>query len=376
MAGIYLHIPFCKQACVYCDFHFSTSLKNKEALVSALLREAELRQDFIGDTTVNSIYFGGGTPSLLSAPELQKIISGLQQLFNLNPQAEITLEANPDDLKPAYLNALAQTPVNRLSIGLQSFRPQDLRFMNRAHSAQESLQSIKQAQAAGFTNLTIDLIYGLPNYPVGAWRDALWQVQDLGVPHFSAYALTVEPKTALLYQIEKGKLPPLDEALAAQHFEALQNFTKETNYVHYELSSISLPGFEAKHNASYWQGVPYLGLGPSAHGYKKGQRSWNVRNNTFYLKAIEKNELALEQENLSLADEYNERVMTQLRLASGLSLSALEKDFGASYLHYALKQAQKLLTHGQLVKEGDWLKIAETQRFYSDGLAAELFWVA
>lgn len=376
MAGIYLHIPFCKQACVYCDFHFSTSLKNKEALVAALLREAELRQDFIGDATVNSIYFGGGTPSLLSAPELQKIINHLSTLFKIDPQAEITLEANPDDLKAAYLEALALTPINRLSIGLQSFRPQDLRFMNRAHSAQESLQSIKQAQAAGFTNLTIDLIYGLPNYPLGAWRDALRQVQDLGVPHFSAYALTVEPKTALKHQIEKGKLAPLDEALAAQHFEALQNFTKKTRYVHYELSSISLPGFEAKHNASYWQGVPYLGLGPSAHGYKKGQRSWNVRNNSLYLKAIEKNQLPLEQENLSLADEYNERIMTQLRLAEGLNLPALEKDFGAKYLHYALQQAHKLLTNGQLLREGDWLKIRDAQRFYSDGLAAELFWVS
>ena len=375
MAGIYLHIPFCKQACVYCDFHFSTSLKNKEALVSALLREAELRQDFIGDTTVNSIYFGGGTPSLLSAPELQKIIGGLQQLFNLNPQAEITLEANPDDLKPAYLDALAQTPVNRLSIGLQSFRPQDLRFMNRAHSAQESLQSIKQAQTAGFTNLTIDLIYGLPNYPVSAWRDALKQVQDLGVPHFSAYALTVEPKTALLYQIEKGKLPPLDEALAAQHFKALQNFTEKTDYVHYELSSISLRGFEAKHNASYWQGVPYLGLGPSAHSYKKGHRSWNVRNNNQYLKSLEKNKLPLQQESLSLADEYNERIMTQLRLAKGLNVNTLEKDFGPNYSQYALQQAQKLIQSGQFIQEGNQLKIAASQRFYSDGLAAELFWV-
>ncbi len=375
MAGIYLHIPFCKQACVYCNFHFSTRLQNKGALLKTLIREARLRQDFTEGEVIDSIYFGGGTPSLLSASEIESLLEDLHQLFPVSAAAEITLEANPDDLKPGYLQELAQTPVNRLSIGLQSFRESDLQFMNRAHNAQEAMQCAVLAQDAGFSNLTVDLIYGLPDYGVDEWQGALARIKELEVPHFSAYALTVEPKTALHHQIEKGKRAPLDEELAARHFETLQEFATRAGYRHYELSNLALPGFEAVHNSSYWQGKTYLGLGPAAHSFRPGERLWNVANNTLYLQALEKNELPLESEKLSLRDQYNERVMTALRLEEGLSLSQVEKVFGKPYRLYAEQQAQALLQKGRLVQEENRLVIPPAWRFHSDGLAAELFWV-
>jgi oxygen-independent coproporphyrinogen-3 oxidase len=375
MAGIYLHIPFCKQACVYCNFHFSTRLKNKGAMLQALLREAELRQAFVGKQTVESIYLGGGTPSLLSAREINQLLAKIQSLYSVSATAEITLEANPDDLSPAYLEALRQTAVNRLSIGIQSFRESDLQFMNRAHTAKDSLRCLQQAQEAGFTNLTVDLIYGLPHYPLSAWRDALQRLKDFGVPHFSAYALTVEPKTALNHQIEKGKLAPLEETLAADHFAELQAFARQNNYHHYELSNLAQPGHQAMHNSSYWQGKTYLGLGPAAHSFTPGLRTWNVANNTVYLKALDQNQLPLTSETLSLPDQYNEYVMTALRLEKGLDLSHLKAKFGTTYHDYAIEQAKALLQQGRLQRKGSQIFIPPQQRFYSDGLAAELFWV-
>lgn len=373
MAGIYLHIPYCKQACVYCNFHFSTQQKNKGAMLLALSREAELRQDFLGQQPINSIYFGGGTPSLLSAQEITTLVQKMKALFKVSATAEITLEANPDDLNPAYLEALAQSPVNRLSIGIQSFREVDLKFMKRAHSAKESVVCIQQAQQAGFTNLTVDLIYGLPNYSVSAWRDALIRVSEMGIPHFAAYALTVEPKTVLNHQIAQGQRPPLDENLAAQHFKAAQDFGLEYGYQHYELSNFAKPGSYAYHNAGYWQGVTYLGLGPGAHSHTAGMRCWNVANNSKYLAALQKEELPLESEKLSLADQYNEFLMTNLRLKEGVDLTDLEKRFGSELANYALKSAKSLLAQGRLVLNQNQLYIPPHQRFYSDGLAADLF---
>lgn len=373
MAGVYIHIPFCKQACVYCDFHFSTSHGRKADMVQAIMAEAKLRKDFLPKGKLKSLYFGGGTPSLLRANEVNALVDKVDRLFGLEENAEITLEANPDDLKEGYLKELRQTPVNRLSIGVQSFDEEDLRFMKRAHSAEESQQCLQLAQDLGFEKLTIDLIYGLPAMDVKRWLKQLQKMAALNIPHFSAYALTVEPKTELAHQISTGKRRPLDEDMALQHFQTLQKFALENHYQHYELSNFCRPGREAVHNSSYWFGAPYLGLGPSAHSFRGRERCWNVANNYRYLKAIEKAELPLEWEQLSKTEAYNERVMTRLRLAKGLNLAEIEMDFGQEFLAHCKKEAQAELNTGRLEEANGFFKVPAEKRFESDGIAAALF---
>lgn len=375
MAGIYIHIPFCKQACVYCDFHFSTNSGLKADMVRAIMAEAGLRKDFLPKSPLQSLYFGGGTPSLLSADEVNRLVESMTQLFGLQADAEITLEANPDDLKESYLKELRKTPVNRLSIGVQSFDEEDLRFMKRAHTAEESQKSLQLAQDLGFENLTIDLIYGLPAMDEERWQKQLEKMATLSIPHFSAYALTVEPKTELAHQISTGKRQPLDEEMALQHFQLLQKFAAENDYQHYELSNFCQPGREAVHNCSYWFGEPYLGLGPSAHSFRGSERCWNVANNHRYIKAINDRHLPLEKEQLSTTEAYNERVMTRLRLAAGLNLQEIETDFGKEFLEHCMKEAEPELKSGRLKEEQGFLKIPAEWRFHSDGIAAGLFWV-
>lgn len=374
MAGLYLHIPFCKQACVYCDFHFSTSTRVKADMVEALKQEASLQKNFLTGP-VQSIYFGGGTPSLLSADEVKSLVDYIAGLFQINAQAEITLEANPDDLSREYLNELRKSPVNRLSIGVQSFDEVDLRFMKRAHTALESQRCLEDAQDIGFENLTIDLIYGLPDMDQARWEKQLRQMAALQIPHFSAYALTVEAKTELAKQISTGQCKPLDEEVAARHFLGLQDFALRNDYRHYELSNFCRPGNEAVHNSSYWQNEPYLGLGPSAHSFNGTRRQWNIANNHLYLKSIKDKMVPAEREELSEKDRYNERVMTSLRLLRGINLADLRRDFGEDFLEHCLQEAREELRAGRLQKEAGFLKIPVAWRFHSDGIAAALFMV-
>jgi len=374
MSGIYIHIPFCKQACYYCDFHFSTSLKKKGELVKALALELQIRKEELKNQMVETIYFGGGTPSLLTNEELGFLIGEIYKNYTLAENPEITLEANPDDLTNKRINELKKTPINRLSIGIQSFFEDDLKSMNRAHNAEEAKQCLGQA-SKHFDNITIDLIYGIPNMSLEKWNENLQTVFSFGVNHISAYALTVEPKTALDSFIKKGNYPPINEDLALQHFEHLMEETKKQGFVQYEISNFGKPDFFSKHNTSYWQGKPYLGIGPSAHSFNGTERSWNVANNSKYIQSIQVGELPLTIERLSVNDQYNEYVMTGLRTIWGVSLLKIENQYGESFKSYLLQQAKPYFDNGQLVISEDKILISDEGKFLADGIASELFMI-
>ncbi len=389
MPGIYLHIPFCKQACHYCNFHFSTSLKYKSQMVDALVHELERRHDFLGNAALSSIYFGGGTPSLLNENELQQIFDKIYQLFKVEPDAEITLEANPDDLTKAKLQALRQTPINRLSIGIQSFSEEDLQFMNRAHNATEAKLCIEYALAAGFENLTVDLIYGSPTTSDARWAQNIQTVVDYGIPHVSCYALTVEPKTALDHFVKIGKAPPIDEEQAARQFEMLMQILRANGYEHYEISNFAKPGKYARHNSSYWTGEPYLGIGPAAHSFDGNRtRRWNVANNARYLKGVEDacpplaeedgkmgalEETWFEQEILTDAQRYDEYVMTALRTTWGAKLTKIET-FGQPFAEYFLREVEPFLAQNLVVGQDDIYTLTDAGKLLADFIAAQLFW--
>ncbi|WP_298237738.1 radical SAM family heme chaperone HemW [uncultured Algibacter sp.] len=383
MSGIYIHIPFCKQACYYCDFHFSTSLKKKDELVQALIKELELRKKELNNQTIETIYFGGGTPSLLTNEELSVLISTVYKNYQVGNNPEISLEANPDDLSYKRIIELTNTQINRLSIGIQSFFDDDLKSMNRAHSSGEAKNSLSVA-TKHFDNITIDLIYGIPNMSLEKWNTNLEMAFSFGVNHISSYALTVEPKTALDSFINSGKYPPIDEALALKHFNHLVKKTNDKGFVHYEISNFGKPNFFSKHNTSYWQGKSYIGIGPSAHSFNQNKRSWNVANNAKYIKSIQNNELPNTVETLSKKDQYNEYVMTGLRTIWGVSLNKIQNDFGNESLKYLNKTAKKFINNGLLVTSSEIdenhnniEKLITTQKgkFLVDGIASELFMI-
>ena len=373
MAGIYLHIPFCKQACNYCDFHFSTSLKMKASFVDALLTEIELRKSVFDQQTINSIYFGGGTPSLLSEEDLTRIFETLFTSFRVSPLAEITLEANPDDLSPEKIKVLKNTPINRLSIGVQSFRDEDLRFMKRAHNAKEALSSIKSCKQAGFTNLTIDLIYGTPGMDTSAWLENLNIAFDLDIPHISSYALTVEPNTELHHQILHQKVSNVDENQSAAQFEILTSQMKRNGYEQYEISSFCKPGAYSKHNSSYWKKDMYLGLGPSAHSFYDNKRLWNVSNNTKYVKSLAQNLLPLQEEVLSLEDRYNEYVMTSLRTKWGCSIAEIETNFSSELAAYFRNEIELYVSTENVLVKKEVYYLSEKGKLLADKIASDLF---
>ena len=373
MAGIYLHIPFCKQACNYCDFHFSTSLKMKASFVDALLTEIELRKSVFDQQTINSIYFGGGTPSLLSEEDLTRIFETLFTSFRVSPLAEITLEANPDDLSPDKIKVLKNTPINRLSIGIQSFRDEDLRFMKRAHNAKEALSSIKSCKQAGFTNLTIDLIYGTPGMDTSAWLENLNIAFDLDIPHISSYALTVEPNTELHHQILHQKVSNVDENQSAAQFEILTSQMKRNGYEQYEISSFCKPGAYSKHNSSYWKKDMYLGLGPSAHSFYDNKRLWNVSNNTKYVKSLAQNLLPLQEEVLSLEDRYNEYVMTSLRTKWGCSIAEIENNFSSELAAYFRNEIELYVSTENVLVKKEVYYLSEKGKLLADKIASDLF---
>jgi oxygen-independent coproporphyrinogen III oxidase len=375
MAGIYLHIPFCKQACHYCNFHFSTSLKSKDTLLEMLKQEISLQKDYLENAPIETVYFGGGTPSLLSADEINQIFDVLNQYHTISRDAEVTLEANPDDLSEAKLKGFRQTPVNRLSIGIQSFSETDLRYMNRAHNADEAKNCVQLAQSLGFQNLTVDLIYGSPTTSDAQWLENLETVVGFDVPHLSCYCLTVEPDTALGRFVEKGKVAPVSDAHGAKQFDVLMSFLKEKGYDHYEISNFAKPNQYAKHNSNYWAGVPYLGLGPSAHSFNGTSRQWNVANNANYIKKIGQNLVPFEIEHLTTAQRYNEYVMTSLRTMWGCNLEKI-KTFGNDFYTYFLENSLPFLEKGLILKKNnDYFILSDQARFRADGIAAELFWV-
>ncbi|WP_162428181.1 radical SAM family heme chaperone HemW [Pontibacter pudoricolor] len=327
MAGIYLHIPFCKQACHYCDFHFSTSMGHKTATIDAIARELELRRDYLQGQTIETIYFGGGTPSLLTQDELQLLLQTIKDLFIVSATAEISLEANPDDLKPEKLQELKAAGINRLSIGLQSFHEPHLRMMNRAHNATESLQCVKDAQAAGFNNITVDLIYGIPAPDHSIWLKDLETLFSLDVQHVSCYALTIEPDTALGRWSKKGKFTPSEDDFTAQQFEILLEQMAQHGFVQYEISNFCKPGYESKHNSNYWRGVHYLGVGPSAHSFNGHSRQYNVANNRKYTEAIGQQTIPSEIEELTLGDQANDYLLTTLRTIWGCDLVHMRDNY-------------------------------------------------
>ncbi|WP_248724943.1 radical SAM family heme chaperone HemW [Seonamhaeicola sp. ML3] len=374
---MYIHIPFCKQACHYCDFHFSTSLKKKDELIRALVTEIELRKDELLGKTIETIYFGGGTPSLLKTDELQLLIDTVCHNIEVIDNPEITLEANPDDLTSEKILQLSTSPINRLSIGVQSFFEDDLKMMNRAHNAYEAKRCLQEASQY-FENITIDLIYGIPEMSLKKWDENLDMTFNFGVNHISSYALTVEPKTALDNFIKKGKYPVLDEALALQHFNHLVERTEAEGFVQYEISNFGKPNYFSKHNTSYWQGKWYLGIGPSAHSFMGDQRSWNVSNNMKYIKAIRNKELPIVIEKLSDQDRFNEYVMTGLRTIWGVSFSKVETDFGAFFLEHLTTVSKKFIDEGLLALNTNNEKVLVATpkgKFLVDGIASELFMI-
>jgi oxygen-independent coproporphyrinogen-3 oxidase len=373
VAGIYVHIPFCRQACLYCNFHFSTLLKQKNDLIDALLKEITMNTAFAGSETIATIYLGGGTPSLLDAKELNAIFNTLHSKFSIASDAEITLEANPDDISPEKLLMWKQAGINRLSIGIQSFFEEDLKWMNRAHNAQQAMRCISEAQDAGFSNLSIDLIYGTPTLPDDRWQWNVEKVIGFSVPHISCYALTVEPKTALQQLIHKHKMQDTDPEQQARQFLQLIQWLTGAGYEHYEISNFSLPGRRSRHNTSYWQGKPYYGFGPSAHSFNGADtRSWNIANNALYIKSIREGILPVEKEVLTEAQKINEYIMTSLRTMEGIDLDLIRLKFGENTARGLQKKAGRFPPE-HVLTENSFLRLTNAGKLFADGIAAELF---
>lgn len=372
MAGIYIHIPFCKKACHYCNFHFSTSQEKMPAMVEAIKKEAALNRNYLAEE-IATIYFGGGTPSLLKEEDIRQIIGQLKMLFEVAADAEITLEANPDDITETSAAAWKAAGVNRLSIGIQSFFEDDLRWMNRAHNAQQALNAVHTAQQLGFRNITIDLIYGTPYLTDGMWLQNIETALALGVPHLSCYALTVEPKTALAKMISTHQAEDVDADKQARHFSLLTERLRSAGFEHYEISNFAKPGMRSRHNSSYWLGRPYMGLGPSAHSFNGKNRQWNIANNSLYLASIEKGIVPFEEEVLTNTQRLNEYIMIGLRTSEGISVSALTEKSGSNLVEKVMAAAAKHMQRGHLVLTGDRLTLTEEGKFLADGIAADLF---
>ncbi|TPD68355.1 radical SAM family heme chaperone HemW [Flavobacterium microcysteis] len=372
MSGIYIHIPFCKQACHYCDFYFSTSMKKKEEMVQALVKEIQMRKSEFENEIVETIYFGGGTPSVLSDAELAFLIDAVYANFKVAENPEITLEANPDDLSDDRIIGLAGSRINRLSIGIQSFFEDDLKMMNRAHNAEEAKKSLETATRY-FDNISIDLIYGIPGMTNEMWKQNIETALRFNIPHISSYALTVEPKTALKKMIQTGKVSEPKDDVAQEHFMILVELLQEYGFIHYELSNFGKPDYFSKNNSAYWLGKKYIGIGPSAHSYDGISRSWNIANNPIYLKEIEAGKLPSEVEILSENDRYNEYIMTGLRTIWGVSLERIQKEFGQEVLGYLQRQSEKFIADGLLAVENNILKTTPKGKFLADGIASDLF---
>jgi oxygen-independent coproporphyrinogen III oxidase len=372
LAGIYIHIPFCKQACHYCNFHFSTSLRHKSALIKAICTEVELRTDYMGTEEIETIYFGGGTPSLLDADDLSAILEALGGNYSWTQAAEITLEANPDDLTLQKLIMYKSLGINRLSIGVQSFFDEDLHYMNRAHNATEALSSIKQAQQIGIDDISIDLIYGSPTTSMKHWKQNIDIALSLDIPHISSYCLTVESKTPLQKMIKSGLSAIPSAEIGAMQFDALVAGLTSAGYDHYEISNFAKPGRYARHNTNYWRGKAYLGLGPSAHSYDGSSRAWNIANNNIYIRDISEGKSVLTIEHLSDEDKYNETLMTGLRTMWGVDLSLIES-INPEWVSRFVGEIQSQIDLGYAIKDEQSYKLTAAGKHFADKIAMELF---
>jgi oxygen-independent coproporphyrinogen-3 oxidase len=373
MAGIYIHIPFCKKACHYCDFHFITSLQYKSEMIEALIHELVLQKNYLEGQKVETIYFGGGTPSLLEADELTRILDALSAQFNLATDLEITLEANPDDLTIQKVKNFKQTPINRFSIGVQSFFDEDLMWMNRSHSASEAESAIKRVQDAGFENITADLIYGYPLLSDEKWSTNIRQMLELHIPHISCYSMTIEPGTALAHFTKQGKSKPINERQSAAQFIELMDKLQEAGFLHYEISNFAQSGYESKHNTNYWKGEFYLGIGPSAHSFNGVSRQWNIANNANYLAAIAKHQVPAQVEVLTLNNRFNEYLMTSLRTHWGADMHYVRSNFGTEYANLVLAKAETMLQKNWIKVEDEILVLTEEGKLFADHIAAEFF---
>jgi oxygen-independent coproporphyrinogen-3 oxidase len=371
MAGIYIHIPFCKQRCYYCDFHFTTSLKNKDAIIDAIVFELENRKHEITEE-IKTIYFGGGTPSIIETSDIEKVLNVIYKNYSVVSNPEVTIEANPDDISILKLKELKQTTINRFSVGIQSFHEKDLKYMNRAHDKTQADSCVPMIQDAGFDNITIDLIYGVPNQSEQEWLYNLDKAFELNVPHISAYALTVEEKTPLNKLIQSGKFPNVSDEKAFADFEILIDRTKSNDFIQYEISNFGKEGYFSKHNSSYWKGDQYLGVGPSAHSFNGAERRWNLASNKIYLENI-KNGKYFEKEILSQQDIFNEYLMTGLRTIWGVSLNKLSSEFDPSFIKYFLSKIDLLQAEGKVNVNGDTVTISEKSKFQTDGITSDLF---
>ena len=373
MAALYFHVPFCKQACHYCNFHFSTSLKHKTSILEAMLVELDLRkQELPSESIINSIYFGGGTPSLLSSDDIKSLIERVNAHYIISDDVEITLEMNPDDYRTNYLEELKLVGVNRLSVGIQSFHEEELKLMNRAHNAEEAFRILEKIDIL-FDNFSLDLIYGLPKSNLKSWKKNIEYALQFNPKHISSYLLTVEPKTVLNHQVEKNEVKVLGEEGVLAQFNYLVNSLEKEGFDHYELSSFGKPGFRSVNNSAYWSGKSYLGIGPSAHSFDGLTRSWNVSNNNKYLKGISSKEPLIEREVLTKADRYNEYLMTGLRTENGVSLGYIHENFGFHFKELLEKEAQVQIASQVLFWDGDTLKVARESMLLVDGIASNLF---
>jgi len=373
MAGIYVHIPFCRAKCLYCNFFSTPSRAMVEEYLSAVISEIKLRTEYLDGERIDTIYFGGGTPSIVGVPAIKAILNAVYDCFDVSPDPEITLEANPDDITHDYLRLLDETEVNRLSIGIQSFRDEDLRYLGRAHDAAAAVASIERSIAAGYSNLTIDLIYGIPGLPDDAWRGNLSRAVDFGIPHISAYALTVECDTPLETLIEKGKRALVDEECGARQFEILMEMMRAHEYIHYEISNFCREGYLARHNSSYWKGVHYLGIGASAHSYDGKSRQWNTPDVPAYIHSIASGICPAEREELTPPRLYNEYVMTSLRTMWGMSLDAAETLVGKEYIARCRPMIEQYVTNGSLLLQDNTLVLTDKGKLIADRIIADLF---
>lgn len=375
MAGLYIHVPFCVKRCLYCDFYSNTEMKYKDSFVSAISREMELRREYLGNESLETIYFGGGTPSQLQAEDFDKIFNAIHRLFDTTNCTEITLEANPDDITPEYMSALRALPFNRISMGVQSFNPEDLRFLNRRHDREQAIRAVNLCKEKGITNISIDLIYGLPGQTRQAWEANLDEAIRLDIPHLSAYHLIYEEGTALYKLLEAGKVSPVEEDISVTLFSTLIDKLTAAGYLHYEISNFARPGHFSRHNSSYWTGKKYLGLGPSAHSYNGTEREWNKSSLSLYLKGITTGIPDIETETLNLHTRYNDYIITGLRTMWGVNLNDIQTIFGKELYDYCLSQAASPIKQGTLIQSGHTLTLSKTGIFISDSIMSDLLWV-
>jgi len=374
MAGIYIHIPFCRKACHYCNFHFSTTHSLLPQMIEAICSEIELRKSYLKDS-IHTIYFGGGTPSICSNEQLMSLFESIKTSFVINQVAEITIEANPDDITMDKLLFWKLLGINRLSIGIQSFREEDLRWMNRAHNAVQAIDCIKLAKKVGFENMSIDLIYGTPTLTDEQWEENVKQAIELQIPHLSCYALTVESRTALDKMIQLKKTEEPDPEKQARHFELLMKWMGDAGYEHYEISNFAIKGRRSQHNSNYWQGEKYIGLGPSAHSFDGHSRQWNIANNALYLQSIAANQMNFEKEELTPTQTLNEYIMTSLRTIEGLSFEHIRNNWGNEKKMALQKSMEKYLIKGHVIMDGFGIKLSKSGKLLADGIAADLFFI-